>query len=111
MTLTSGTKLGAYETLATLGGDGMGEVYRARDTRFDCTDAVKILASHLSSNLKRSSGSREKQDSPDIYVRGYRFCSTVPWAGAIPVELQEVEISELPPESSERSKCRSPSLT
>jgi eukaryotic-like serine/threonine-protein kinase len=50
MALTSGTKLGPYEILAPLGAGGMGEVYRARDTRLDRTVAVKILPSHLSSN-------------------------------------------------------------
>jgi Tol biopolymer transport system component len=50
MTLTSGTKLGPYEIQSPLGAGGMGEVYRARDTRLDRTVAVKILASHLSSS-------------------------------------------------------------
>jgi len=50
MTLNSGTKLGPYEILIPIGAGGMGEVYRARDTRLDRTVAVKILASHLSSS-------------------------------------------------------------
>src|SRR5713226_4746559 len=50
MSLASGTRLGPYEILAPLGACGMGEVYRARDTRLDRTVAVKILPSHLSSN-------------------------------------------------------------
>ncbi len=48
MALTSGTKLGPYEIQSPLGAGGMGEVYRARDTRLDRTVAVKILPSHLS---------------------------------------------------------------
>ena len=48
--LTPGTKLGPYEIQSALGAGGMGEVYRARDTRLDRTVAVKILASHLSSS-------------------------------------------------------------
>ncbi|HTS38470.1 MAG TPA: protein kinase [Candidatus Solibacter sp.] len=50
MPLTSGTKLGPYEIQAPLGAGGMGEVYRACDTRLDRTVAIKVLASHLSSS-------------------------------------------------------------
>jgi eukaryotic-like serine/threonine-protein kinase len=50
MALLVGTKLGPYEVLAPIGAGGMGEVYRARDTRLDRTVAVKVLPSHLSSN-------------------------------------------------------------
>ena len=48
MALTAGTKLGPYEILSPLGAGGMGEVYRARDTRLDRTVAIKILPAHLS---------------------------------------------------------------
>src|SRR5215469_14370866 len=50
MGLASGTKLGPYEIVAPLGAGGMGEVYRARDTRLDRTVAIKILPLHLSDN-------------------------------------------------------------
>jgi len=50
MPLTSGAKLGPYEIQSLLGAGGMGEVYRALDTRLDRTVAVKVLASHLSSS-------------------------------------------------------------
>src|SRR6202142_1203354 len=50
MALTFGTKLGPYEIQSPLGAGGMGEVYRARDTRLDRTVAVKILPAHLSDN-------------------------------------------------------------
>ena len=47
MPLSSGTKLGPYEILAPLGAGGMGEVYRAKDTRLEREVAVKILPEHL----------------------------------------------------------------
>src|SRR5258708_32565977 len=50
MSLASGTKLGPYEIQSPLGAGGMGEVYRAKDTRLDRSVAVKILPSHLSDN-------------------------------------------------------------
>jgi serine/threonine protein kinase len=50
MALGAGTKLGPYEIQSPLGAGGMGEVYRARDTRLDRTVAIKVLASHLSSS-------------------------------------------------------------
>jgi serine/threonine protein kinase/WD40 repeat protein len=52
MALTSGAKLGPYEIQSLLGAGGMGEVYRARDTRLDRTVAIKVLPSHLSSDLE-----------------------------------------------------------
>src|SRR5215510_2540091 len=50
MPLISGTKLGPYEIVSAIGAGGMGEVYRARDTRLDRTVAIKILPEHLSGN-------------------------------------------------------------
>jgi Tol biopolymer transport system component/predicted Ser/Thr protein kinase len=50
MGLTAGTRLGPYEIQSPLGAGGMGEVYRARDTRLDRTVAVKILPAHLSAS-------------------------------------------------------------
>src|ERR1700675_4943760 len=53
MPLAVGAKLGPYEVLGPLGAGGMGEVYRARDTRLERTVAIKILPSQLSSDPDR----------------------------------------------------------
>jgi serine/threonine protein kinase len=45
---TAGMKLGPYEIQSLLGAGGMGEVYRARDTRLERTVAIKVLPAHLS---------------------------------------------------------------
>src|SRR3989442_1721574 len=51
MPLQPGARLGPYEILSPAGSGGMGEVYRARDTRLDRTVAIKVLPQHLSSNV------------------------------------------------------------
>ena len=50
MTLSAGSRLGPYEIVAPIGAGGMGEVYRARDTRLERTVAIKVLPSHLSAS-------------------------------------------------------------
>jgi Tol biopolymer transport system component len=53
MGLSPGTKLGPYEVIGPLGAGGMGEVYRARDTRLERTVAIKILPAQLSADPGR----------------------------------------------------------
>jgi len=50
MALAPGSKLGPYEIVGPLGAGGMGEVYRARDTRLDRTVAIKILPADISAD-------------------------------------------------------------
>jgi eukaryotic-like serine/threonine-protein kinase len=53
MALTSGTKLGPYEILSPLGAGGMGEVYRARDSRLERDVAIKVLPESFARDLDR----------------------------------------------------------
>ncbi len=64
MPLSAGTRLGPYEIVAPLGAGGMGEVYRARDTRLGRDVAVKVLPLHLSA-------------SPEVRARFEREAKTV----------------------------------
>jgi len=50
MSLAAGTRLGAYEVLAAIGAGGMGEVYRARDSKLDRDVAIKVLPPHLAND-------------------------------------------------------------
>ncbi len=53
MALASGTRLGPYEIAAQIGVGGMGEVYRARDTKLKCDVAVKVLPAALAADPER----------------------------------------------------------
>ncbi len=53
MTLAAGSRLGPYEILAPLGAGGMGEVYRARDTRLEREVAIKVLPAEVASDVSR----------------------------------------------------------
>src|SRR5574337_74427 len=64
MTIAAGKKLGPYEIVGAAGAGGMGEVYRARDTRLEREVAIKVLPSHLSA-------------SPDLKQRFEREARTI----------------------------------
>src|SRR5580700_9156619 len=59
MPLTSGTKLGPYEIQSLLGAGGMGEVYRARDTRLHRDVAIKVLPQAFATEAARERFQRE----------------------------------------------------
>src|SRR6266851_4005682 len=50
MTMTSGTRLGPYEIVSPIGAGGMGEVYKARDSRLERIVAIKVLPPHLAAD-------------------------------------------------------------
>ena len=53
MTLSAGTRLGSYQVLSLLGAGGMGEVYRARDTKLNRDVALKVLPEAFAANPER----------------------------------------------------------
>jgi TolB-like protein/Flp pilus assembly protein TadD len=59
MPLTAGTRLGPYEVLGLIGAGGMGEVYKAKDTRLDRTVAMKVLSEPLTDHERRARFERE----------------------------------------------------
>ncbi len=52
MALAPGVRLGPYEVLAAIGKSGMGEVYKAHDTRLNRTVAIKVLPEHVESSRR-----------------------------------------------------------
>jgi eukaryotic-like serine/threonine-protein kinase len=64
MALSSGARLGPYEILAAVGAGGMGEVYKARDTRLDRTVAIKVLSPEVSADPER--GARFEREAKII---------------------------------------------
>jgi len=61
MALAAGTKLGPYEIIAPIGAGGIGEVYRALDTKLDRPVAVKLLSEELADVADRRRFQREAQ--------------------------------------------------
>ena len=91
MPLASGTRLGPYEIQSAIGAGGMGEVYKARDTRLDRTVAIKVLPPDVSADPdRRARFEREAKtiaglNHPHIctlYDVGDHDGSTVPRDGA-----------------------------
>ena len=66
--MTPGTKLGPYEILAPIGAGGMGEVYKARDTRLDRLVAIKVSKEEFSERFEREARSIAALNHPHICV-------------------------------------------
>ena len=80
--LAAGTRLGPYEIVSPLGAGGMGEVYRARDTRLGRDVAVKVLPPALSPSPEvRARFEREAKTVSNLNHPNIAPCST--WAGRV----------------------------
>ena len=79
MAISAGTRLGPYEILSPIGASGMGEVYKARDTRLDHTVALKVLPEHVASDpdLKQ----RFEREAKTISSLNHPHICTLPWRG------------------------------
>ena len=66
MPLSTGTQLGPYEILALIGAGGMGEVYKARDTRLDRTVAIKVSKEQFSQRFEQEARAIATLNHPHI---------------------------------------------
>jgi serine/threonine protein kinase len=64
--LSAGTKLGPYEIVARIGAGGMGEVYKARDTRLDRIVAIKVSNTDFSERFERQARAVAALNHPHI---------------------------------------------
>src|SRR2546427_7689263 len=108
MLLSIGARLGPYEILALIGAGGMGEVYKARDTRLDRTVAVKICAEQFSERFEREARAVAALNHPNIctlhdvgpnylvmeYIEGPTLAGPMPLADALPIARQIAEALE-----------------
>jgi serine/threonine protein kinase len=66
MGLSAGTRLGPYEILAPIGAGGMGEVYKARDTRLDRVVAIKVSKTEFNERFEREARAIATLNHPHI---------------------------------------------
>src|SRR5712692_6003064 len=66
MSLAAGTRLGPYEILAAIGAGGMGEVYKARDTRLDRIVAIKVSNEQFNERFEREARAVAALNHPHI---------------------------------------------
>jgi eukaryotic-like serine/threonine-protein kinase len=108
MPLTGGTRLGPYEILAPIGAGGMGEVYKARDTRLDRIVAVKVAGEDFSERFEREARAVAALNHPHIctlhdvgpnylvmeYIEGQPLRGPMPLAEALRLAVQIAEALE-----------------
>src|SRR5438445_7278797 len=103
MPLSGGDKLGPYEILAPLGAGGMGEVYKARDTRVDRIVAVKVSKQEFTERFERESLAVAALNHPhicQIYDVGpnylvMEYVEGTPLKGPLPAELALVYAAQI----------------
>ncbi len=102
MPLSAGDRLGPYEILAAIGAGGMGEVYRARDTRLNRTVAIKISKVEFGERFEREARAAAALNHPHIcqlydvgpnylvmeFVEGSELKGPMPLAQALPLAIQ-----------------------
>ena len=108
MSLSTGTRLGPYEILALIGAGGMGEVYKARDTRLDRIVAIKVSKEQFSERFEREARAIAALNHPNIctlhdvgpnylvmeYIDGPTLAGPIPLAEALPIARQIAEALE-----------------
>src|SRR5436309_9296334 len=108
MPLSTGARLGPYEILTLVGAGGMGEVYRAGDTRLDRVVAIKICAEQFSERFEREARAIAALNHPNIctlhdvgpnylvmeYIEGATLAGPIPMAEALPIARQIAEALE-----------------
>jgi eukaryotic-like serine/threonine-protein kinase len=108
MALNAGTRLGPYEILAPIGAGGMGEVYKARDTRLDRIVAIKVTKDQFTDRFEREAHLVAALNHPHIcqlhdvganylvfeYIDGAQLKGPMPPAEALRITLQIVEALE-----------------
>src|SRR5665213_1394209 len=108
MALATGTRLGPYEILALIGAGGMGEVYKARDTRLERIVAIKVSKEEFSERFEREARSVAALNHPNIctlhdvgpnylvmeFVEGEMLCGPVPLDTAVNYARQIAEAIE-----------------
>src|SRR5881227_3791815 len=105
MPLSAGTKLGPYEILAPIGEGGMGEVYKARDTRLERIVAIKVSKTEFSERFEREARVIATLNHPHIcqlydvgpdylvmeYIDGQPLAGPLPLAEALKTAAQILE--------------------
>ncbi|HTS26939.1 MAG TPA: protein kinase [Bryobacteraceae bacterium] len=105
MPLTAGARLGPYDVLAPVGSGGMGEVWKARDTRLDRTVAIKVSGAHFSERFEREARAVAALNHPHIcqlydvgpdylvmeYIEGKPLAGPLPLDQALDFAIQIAE--------------------